>query len=102
MISKKKMLGARERGREDEREIKRGIEGDGSAVESSACYVSLRSKVRIGLALFRISGIRREAGTRHGEKYYWKYCLTLFLASSESQSLKVSLIRTFMVTFLTL
>ena len=47
----RKMLGARERegGREDEREIKRGIEGT-EVQGSGVCYVSL--KVTIGPALF--------------------------------------------------
>ncbi len=49
----KKMLGARERGREDEREIKRGIEGT-EVQESAVRYVSLKSKITMGLALCQI------------------------------------------------
>ena len=51
----KKMLGARERGKEDEREereIKRGIEGI-EVQERRVCYISLKIKITIGLALFK-------------------------------------------------
>lgn len=47
----KKMLGASERASEDkreEREIKRGVR------QSAVCYVSLKSKITIGLALFQM------------------------------------------------
>lgn len=47
----RKMLGARERGREDEREIKGETEGT-EVQESGERYVSLESKITIGLALF--------------------------------------------------
>lgn len=47
----KKMLGAKESGREDEREIKRGIEGT-EVQESGICYFSVKSTEPTGLALF--------------------------------------------------
>lgn len=51
----KKMLGASEGAREDERgerEIKRGIEGTG-VQQSAVCYILLKRKITFGLALFQ-------------------------------------------------